>query len=255
MNARNFAENGDPEPSGRWGVLPSETRSGSHAGSTPFPEEHPEPLAWIPTLPLRTRLVRSMATPAAVGVAVFIIALLVTVYLMVRGLAAEASAPSGPGSLAAEPDTTSEARGGSVQTILVHVVGEVARPGVVELEPGARVRDAIEAAGGATDAAELSGVNLARAVIDGEQVVVPDAETAQAQRLAEQSGTRGGGVIDLNRATAEQLEQLPRVGPALAQRIVEWRTAHGRFSNVDELLEVSGIGAKTLEGFRERVTV
>jgi competence protein ComEA len=146
--------------------------------------------------------------------------------------------------------------GAAEQAVLVHVVGEVRAPGVVELEPGARVQDAIEAAGGATEAAVLAGVNLARPVSDGEQIVVPDAEGA-ASPVAAPGGSDDplAGVIDLNTADAAALESLPRVGPSLARRILDWREANGRFASVDQLLEVSGIGQKTLEGFRDRVRV
>lgn len=154
------------------------------------------------------------------------------------------------------------AGGAEVQRILVHVVGEVARPGVIEVVNGARVSEAIEAAGGASEAAVLSAVNLARAVVDGEQIVVPNAQQVQegavpgAAAGGRASATAGApAVIDLNTADAGALETLPRVGPALAQRILEWRAANGRFATVDQLLDVPGIGAKILDGMRERVRV
>ncbi|MBL3698109.1 ComEA family DNA-binding protein [Leucobacter luti] len=138
----------------------------------------------------------------------------------------------------------------------MHVVGEVASPGIVELQVGARVADALAAAGGPTDAAVLAGVNLARTVVDGEQVVVPDAAGLVAGAPAEEGGVgpaASGGLIRLSTATAGELEQLPRIGPALAQRIIEWRSDHGPFATVDQLLDVPGIGPKTLDGFRELV--
>lgn len=172
----------------------------------------------------------------------------------------EAPHPEAPGA------TASQGEGARSGSAFVHVVGEVADPGVVELNVDARVRDAIDAAGGPTKSAALAGVNLARLVVDGEQIVVPDAAGAE---LGAPGASPGGGVsapgsgsrtpdgalVNLNAADATALETLPRVGPALAQRIIDWREANGSFASVDQLLEVSGIGEKTLEGFRDRVTV
>lgn len=151
------------------------------------------------------------------------------------------------------------------QRVLVHVAGAVVNPGVVELVEGARVLDALARAGGAADDAELSAVNLARVVVDGEQIVVPRVgEVPAATSGAPGSGgaTGGGagggagaGLVNLNVADAAALQTLPGVGPALAARIIAWRDENGPFRSVDELLAVSGIGDKTLEGFRELVTV
>ncbi|PRI12292.1 hypothetical protein B4915_04180 [Leucobacter massiliensis] len=154
--------------------------------------------------------------------------------------------------------------------LLVHVVGEVSLPGVVELPAGSRVADAIEAAGGASDAAVLSAVNLARVLVDGEQLLVPNAEQIAAgagaaggagaaagapSAVGSAAGGVAGGLVDLNAADAATLETLPRVGPALAQRIIDWREANGGFASVEQLMEVSGIGAKTFEGLAGQVTV
>ncbi|QIK64653.1 ComEA family DNA-binding protein [Leucobacter viscericola] len=149
--------------------------------------------------------------------------------------------------------------------IFVHVVGEVAKPGLVELAPGTRVAEAVTAAGGATPAAVLDAVNLARVTSDGEQIVVPNAEQVaagiQTSPSAVQSTSEGasqgpsGSLVNLNTADAALLETLPRIGPSLAQRILDWRQANGAFATIDQLMEVSGVGAKTFEGLRERVTV
>src|SRR5690606_23530504 len=114
--------------------------------------------------------------------------------------------------------------------------GQVERPGIVRLPSGARVVDALDAAGGPTAEADLAAVNLARQVIDGEQVYVPLPDEAPPAAV---SGPVSG-VIDLNTADATALVDLPGVGPVLAERIVDWRTEHGRFTSVDELGEVSG---------------
>ncbi len=133
----------------------------------------------------------------------------------------------------------------------VHVVGAVAKPGVYELETSARVIDAIEAAGGANDDADLQQVNMARLLSDGEQIRVL---TAQEATLTSQSAT-GTSLLNLNSATVDQLEELPGVGPALAARIVDWREANGSFKNVEDLLSVSGIGDKLLANVRELITL
>lgn len=145
--------------------------------------------------------------------------------------------------------------------VLVHVVGEVQRPGVYELAEGSRVLAAIEAAGGATDTAALTAVNLARILVDGEQLVIPNAEAAAsaAAPAAPAGATPGtapaGGLVSLNTADQAALETLPRVGPALAARIVAWRSANGGFQSIDQLLNVSGIGQKTFEQLQEHVTL
>ncbi|QZY52278.1 ComEA family DNA-binding protein [Leucobacter tenebrionis] len=259
---------------------------------------------------VRQRLSRAVAVPLLAGTAVFVLAVLIAIVAVVLRpdaggaelLAAEGTrepvveepggstaASSAP---ASSPTASSPAVDASDSPVYVHVVGEVVRPGVVEVDGGTRVAEAIEAAGGATDAAMLSAVNLAREVVDGEQILVPDAEQARAGGPAgggagagagsgaaagagagagtaagagagagtaagagAGAGTAATGPLDLNTADSAALETLPRVGPALAQRIIEWRAANGRFESVEQLLEVPGIGSKTLEGFRELVRV
>ncbi len=144
----------------------------------------------------------------------------------------------------------------------MHVVGAVGAPGVVRLAPGSRVQDALAAAGGATGQADLAQVNLARPVADGEQIVVPTPgqQVAAGAGAAAVAPATGGakarsGPVNLNSATAEQLDALPGIGPVLANRIVEWRTSNGPFTSVDELGEVSGIGAKLLSQVRSAVSV
>lgn len=136
--------------------------------------------------------------------------------------------------------------------LIVAVAGKVRKPGVVRLPPGARVADAVAAAGGALPGADLASVNLARKVVDGEQVVVgaPVAEGVAPPGAA----PAAGGRLNLNTATVEQLDALPGVGPVLAKRLVEYRTAQGGFRSVDQLREVDGIGESRFQKLKELVT-
>jgi competence protein ComEA len=146
----------------------------------------------------------------------------------------------------------------SSPAVVVHVTGAVRRPGLVELAGGSRVDDAVAAAGGATRRADLASVNLARLLVDGEQIVVlRKGAPAVAGASVPSTGSSAvpGQPVDLNTASIEQLDGLPGVGPVLAQRIIDWRTAHGRFSSVDALTEVSGIGERTLADLRPLVRV
>jgi len=131
----------------------------------------------------------------------------------------------------------------------VDVVGAVRRPGLYRLPTGARVADAVSRAGGVTRKAELALVNLAALVADGEQVVVP--LRGQAAVGASAGGVSApSGPVHLNSATIEQLDALPGVGPVTAQKIVDYRTAHGAFQSVDELDAISGIGPAKLDQLR-----
>ena len=155
-------------------------------------------------------------------------------------------------------------------SVVVHVTGAVSRPGVVTLPPGSRVTDAINAVGGASAEADTQQLNLARVLTDGEQIrvprigeVLPDpapqpggAATPSARTAPRKSGDGGAsGTVNINTASASELEKLPGIGPALAQRIVEYRDSHGPFASVDALTDVPGIGKAKLEGLREQATV
>ncbi|GAA4381850.1 ComEA family DNA-binding protein [Agromyces bauzanensis] len=146
----------------------------------------------------------------------------------------------------------------SSEPLLVHVLGAVAEPGLVELGAGARVVDAVAAAGGFTADADPAAVNLARPVVDGEQLVVlaigqapPAGSTGGAVPGA--AAPAGDGLVHLNTADIAELDTLPRIGPALAQRIVDWREANGPFTSADQLLEVAGIGDAVFSGLAELV--
>ncbi len=177
----------------------------------------------------------------------------------------------GAGGATVEPPAVGEAA-----QLVVHVVGQVELPGVVRVPSGSRVGDALAAAGGATPTADLARVNLARALVDGEQLVVPRPGEVLAQApgpvlppasdaggLPGPTGAAGaaGGpatgaqALDLNTADLAALDALPGIGPVLAQRILDWRADHGRFTHVDELGEVTGIGEKVLDKLRAQVRV
>ncbi|MDQ1373238.1 MAG: competence protein ComEA [Actinomycetota bacterium] len=136
-----------------------------------------------------------------------------------------------------------------------HAAGAIARPGVYRLPPGARVTDLIDAAGGPAADADLDQLNLAAPVADGERVYVPRRGEAPPPVAAGASGGQPVGPVDLNAATAEQLDALPGVGPATAQAILQYRTQHGRFHSVEDLLDVRGIGDAKLEQLRDLVKV
>lgn len=216
------------------------------------------------------------ADPGRAGVvalaAVGVIAVLVTVFTIVRDkpppvtsanlppvqmVSSASPTPSGPPA----PDTP----------VVVSVVGLVHKPGLVTLDPGARIADAVGAAGGALDGADLLGLNMARRVADGEQIIVGiapapgepaamgssiTADTASTASSAPAEGaTAPGAVVDLNTATVEQLDTLPGIGPVTASAIVAWRDANGPFSSVEQLGDVDGIGPARLEKLRDLVRV
>jgi competence protein ComEA len=181
---------------------------------------------------------------AAALAVVAVLAVVVTAFVVWRGRPQPVDVA--PPVVVAAPSSAAPA------LLVVDVAGDVRRSGLVRLPAGSRVADAITAAGGVTPGASTDGLNLARKVVDGERIVVG------APAAAAPTGGPGAGpgtLLDLNAATAEQLDALPGLGPVLADRIVEWRTAHGRFASVDQLREVSGIGARKFESLRGLLTV
>ena len=164
------------------------------------------------------------------------------------------NATSGAGETVVEaasegPSTQDSSVGPAAGTLFVQVVGAVVNPGVYELPPDSRVMDAVALAGGLTDKADPASVNLARVIQDGEQLVI---------------GTSGGpsssknslpAKININNATIDDFDELPRIGVTLAERIVAFREANGPFSSIEGLLEVPGIGDLTLAGMRDKITL
>lgn len=175
-------------------------------------------------------------------------------------------------------DKTNAAEPSQPEKIVVYVSGAVAQPGVYSLAAGSRVNDAIGAAGGQKDNADLSEINLALPLQDSDHVHIPgkgeekregentsERDKAQSDDSQEKEGKRSGiggkganvsaRKININTATASQLQEIPGVGPVMALAIIEWRNTHGKFSTVEDLRKVSGIGEKTLEKMRASITV
>lgn len=180
-------------------------------------------------------------------VAIGLVAALVAAFVLLRGRASEQPLP-----VPAVAGPTASGAPGSPQ-LVVDVEGKVHRPGLVRVPDGSRVDDAIRAAGGLLPGVSTASLNLAQKLSDGQQVLV-----GLGPAPAPGSGTGGaapGGLLDLNLATAEQLDGLPGIGPVLAQRIVDWRTEHGRFASVDQLREVSGIGESKYSSLKAKVRV
>jgi competence protein ComEA len=248
---------------------------------------------WLPDASHREGLLaRLRADPGragAIGLAlVAALAVLVTIFTLIRDRPAPVmSAKLPPVERASSATPRSSASpgagqpGGPDRPLVVSVVGLVHTPGLVTLAPGARIADALQAAGGPVNGADTIGLNMARMLSDGEQIVVGLAPArGQPPALGSSvtsgspsgpSGTSGPGapagpvsgpakpkageVINLNTATAEQLDALPGVGPVTAAAIVTWRQAHGRFTSVDQLADVDGIGPARLEKLRALVRV
>ncbi len=237
------------------------------AGTTPLRAE-------APVVPVRDSLaerVRDRIPPVLRGVGPFgaahLSALLVTVALVLL-LLAWWVVRSGPRGEAIPPPPPVSMVGASVtplapsapsQTpaaeVVVDVAGKVRHPGVYHLPDGSRVVDALEAAGGARKGVDLSQVNLARVLTDGEQILLVRSAGRSARTGSGNAAGPSEGPVNINRADRSMLETLPGVGPVTASAIVSWRERNGPFASVDDLVEVSGIGTVTLERLRPYVTV
>lgn len=213
------------------------------AATTAYTAAHGHPLDAEALVgePDRTR----WATPARMASVACAVLVLVGVALVVGSLGRTSTTIVADAEAAPGPFRIDEP--GSGATVVVHVVGEVAEPGVIELDSGARVADAIDAAGGVEPEADLAGLNLARVLVDGEQVVVP--------QVGQVTENPADGRIDINAADGVALQTLPGIGEVLAQRIVTWREQNGRFGSVEELTQVSGIGPAVLDSVRDLVVV
>jgi competence protein ComEA len=184
----------------------------------------------------------------------------------VRAMAgSKAGAATAPVQLVAAPSAVASAAASSSPTsapsVVVYVCGAVRKAGVYTLDQGARVADAIAAAGGAGAHAELSAVNLAAKVTDGQQVIVPErgAAVVPSAGTTSAAGAAGAGapsaVVNLNTASAEELDTLQGVGPSTAQKIIDYRTANGGFKTIDELKNIPGIGEVRFAALKDHVSV
>ena len=267
-------------------VLHDRSRLDDLMGPEPLGDVEPVPVARTVPMPGRHASRRPSRLPVppthlrlglvhlAVVAVVVALGLAVTSWWVVRSEPVPLAAPLAPaasdtgptGSLVDLPsDPTGETPGGTGAAgeedgavVVVDVAGRVRRPGVLELPVGSRVVDAIEAAGGARGGVDLSGLNLARVLVDGEQVLV--GQGAAAAGVPSGAGAPGApgapaALVNLNTADQALLESLPEVGPVTAQAILAWREEHGGFTAVQELLEVDGIGPATLETLAPLVTV
>ena len=248
------------------------------------PEADPNSLLprWLPDGSARDGagwLAKVRADPGRAGAialaAIAAIAVLVTIFTLMR----DAPAPVVSAKLPPVERASSGSRGpspspsaGPSQPVVVSVVGLVHTPGLVTLAPGARIADALKAAGGTMDGADTIGLNMARQVDDGEQIIVGIAPVKGQPAVLGSSVGSGSAtptpsktagparpgraeVINLNTATEQQLDSLPGVGPVTAAAIVAWRQANGKFTSVDQLAEVDGIGPARLEKLRPLVRI
>ncbi|MBJ7433241.1 MAG: ComEA family DNA-binding protein [Microbacteriaceae bacterium] len=158
---------------------------------------------------------------------------------------------SGSGEVALDARADAVVNSQSSGTLFVQVVGAVVNPGVYEVPIDSRVMDAVALAGGLSPRADPASLNLARIVQDGEQIIVGAAGDAQSRRTASSLS----GKVNINTATAEDLDTLPRIGVTLAERIIAYRDEHGPFAGIESLLEVPGIGDLTLAGMRDKITL
>ncbi|MEO6205875.1 MAG: helix-hairpin-helix domain-containing protein [Mycobacteriales bacterium] len=234
----------EPEPGWREPEPESLSESLSDRSWAPSALDPDEP--GVPPWSSRVQLLRSR--PAAIGlVGVAVLAALLSGFTLLRSRPVPVAIPvverAGQSIGASAEPATAE--------VVVSVVGKVRRPGLVRLALGARVDDAVRAAGGAT--AGLGLLNVARKVVDGEQILVGiDPPPGSA---AGGSASTGNGRLDLNSAGVAEFDGLPGIGPVLAQRIVDWRTEHGRFASVDQLREVPGIGESKFQAIKSKVAV
>lgn len=217
-------------------------------------------LGWALPATLRGRLALGPGQVAVVAVLVAL-GLAATCWWIVRGDAAEGVAPlavgaSPTGDLIDVPVVPAVVGTDESGSVTVDIAGRVRHPGIAVLDAGSRVIDALEAAGGSRPGVDLAGINLARLLVDGEQILVGrPAPTGTAASVVPTPGAPAGPLVNLNAASQAELETLPEVGPVTALAIISWRDEHGGFNAIDELLEVDGIGDATLGQLAPFVTV
>lgn len=235
----------------------------------PMPGRHADRRSWLADLLPETLRGRVSVGPWHITVVALLVALALaaTCWMVVRSdasvapLAAPAAGQSSPSAAGASASPLVQLSGSPTAaapgTVTVDVAGKVRQPGVLVLPAGSRVLDALDAAGGARNDVDLGALNQARVLVDGEQIVVgataPPLVTPGVPGAP--AAAEPGALVNLNTAGAEELDTLPEVGPVTAQSILDYRTEHGGFASVDELLDVDGIGETTLARIAPHVTV
>jgi competence protein ComEA len=215
------------------------------------------PATWRERIELLTGGAPLRPTPGQIAAAVVVVlaaAAALFVWLRPSAPPPELSIPMAPGAAAGGASPTEATAGPAAEgDVYAHAAGAVARPGVYRLAPGSRVTDLVDAAGGLAADAAPDHLNLAAPVTDGQQVYVP--RVGEAAPPGPPGASTPAGPLDLNTATADELDELPGVGPATAQAILDHRERNGPFRAVEELLEVRGIGEAKLEALRDLVRV
>jgi competence protein ComEA len=211
----------------------------------PIPESKPE----LPPRRIEIVHVKVLATLATAGAVLL-------VWWLLSGRP-QTSAPTEPLAFATTGTPSTSASAAAPTTdLVIDVIGKVRNPGIVTVPKGSRVYEAIEAAGGVRGKPDTSTLNMARVLADGEQILVGmQPAAAPGMPAGSAGGSPAGTKVNLNTATAEQLDTLPGVGPVTAQAILDWREENGRFGSVEDLLDVKGIGDATLDDLRDLVTV
>ena len=209
-----------------------------------------------PALPALIVARRSVRSRVGVGAAIVLVLVGLGIAVLVSAFGTHGTTRSiALPAASATPGATGGARSSaSGATIYLHILGAVAKPGLYLLTDGDRAVDLVAAAGGFTDTADQSGLNLARPLVDGEQIVVPNIGDVPTAGAALGVAT-AGGKVNINTADETALETLPRVGPAMAKRIIDWRTKNGRFSALEDLMSVTGVGEKTFDSLKDLVTL
>ena len=203
---------------------------------------------------LRERALAALATASTFNRKIMFLLFLILVAIGAILIALNSPKPYANASGLQTPQATESTLSISVAENFVHLVGEVVNPGIYKLPSGSRLFDAVLAAGGFTELADQSSVNLAREISDGEQIIVLASGASQSIGLTG-STTNQAKLISLNRASQIELESLPGVGPALAGRLIDWRAANGGFKKKQDLMKVSGIGQKLFAGIEDLVTL
>lgn len=231
--------------------METKERIEEEVGEQPDPAPAPGSMLQL----VRARITQHVRFHPREAAALAVLGLLLIVGAGLAYMRARPAAAVAPPSGAVSPSASTSAA--PANTIVVDVVGAVRKPGVYDFAQGARVIDAVRAAGGFLPDAEPQAINLARPLVDGEQVVVPKKGEAPATAAPTAGGSaqQPGGKVNINSATEADFENLPGIGPVLAQKIVDYRDQHGPFRSIQDLMKVSGIGQKKFDSLSAYVTV